>query len=144
MLEKMGLQVSHALNGSQAVSMYETAWKQQAAYELVLMDCQMPVMDGFQATKLIRAFESAQQAVRNSDHDSDKNDSHGVVGVGMSQGSRAVICAVTAGAEDATPSHCHVVGMNMYLEKPVTRKAIGNVLELARVHSTGMVVVRPD
>eukprot|EP00301_Raphidiophrys_heterophryoidea_P002954 c11358_g2_i2.p1 GENE.c11358_g2_i2~~c11358_g2_i2.p1 ORF type:complete len:771 (+),score=153.85 c11358_g2_i2:229-2313(+) len=125
MLEKVGLQVSHAIHGEQAVNMYEAAFRAGTAFDLVLMDCQMPVMDGFQATRLIRAFEARAMA-----------DGHPHV--------RAIICAVTAGAEDATPSHCYAVGMDLYLEKPVTRKAIENVLSLGSSHQGGMIVVRPD
>eukprot|EP00301_Raphidiophrys_heterophryoidea_P002952 c11358_g1_i2.p1 GENE.c11358_g1_i2~~c11358_g1_i2.p1 ORF type:complete len:892 (+),score=197.99 c11358_g1_i2:418-3093(+) len=122
LLEKAGLKVAHALHGGEAVDMYEKAWKLGAPYQLVLMDCQMPVMDGFEATRLIRAFEQRDGG----------------------QSTHAVICAVTAGAEDATPGHCHAVGMNLYLEKPVTRKAIDSVLSLSRTYPEGMVVVRPD
>ena len=50
MLTSIGLTVDCAADGEQAV-----ARVRQAAYDLVLMDCQMPVMDGYAATGLIRA-----------------------------------------------------------------------------------------
>jgi CheY-like chemotaxis protein len=56
MLEKLGCIIEYALNGSEAVRMCLNS-----AYDLVLMDCQMPIMDGPSATRLIRAQATAAQ-----------------------------------------------------------------------------------
>lgn len=56
LLEQVGMKVEIANNGQQAVDKLE----QNANYDVVLMDCQMPVMDGFQATKNIRKIESVK------------------------------------------------------------------------------------
>jgi CheY-like chemotaxis protein len=56
MLEKLGCIIEYATNGSEAVRMCESG-----AYDLVLMDCQMPIMDGPSAARMIRAQAEASQ-----------------------------------------------------------------------------------
>lgn len=56
MLEKLGCVIEYATNGSQAVEMCLTG-----DYDLVLMDCQMPVMDGPSAARVIRARSAAEK-----------------------------------------------------------------------------------
>ncbi|MEF1228243.1 response regulator, partial [Vibrio fortis] len=56
MIKKLGLEVDIAENGKIGVEMY-----QKADYKIVFMDCQMPVLDGFEATKLIRAIEEGSE-----------------------------------------------------------------------------------
>ena len=58
-LKSMGLQSSLAENGLEAVTLFR-----RHRFDLVLMDCQMPVMDGFEATKLIREIESERDYPR--------------------------------------------------------------------------------
>ncbi len=57
MLEKLGVHVDHAEGGRQAVDMAD-----RAAYDLIFMDCQMPDMDGYQATARIRRQSVASKA----------------------------------------------------------------------------------
>jgi len=54
MLQKVGIEVSIANNGQEAVEKYKA---QQESYHLILMDLQMPVMSGYEATKHIREFD---------------------------------------------------------------------------------------
>ncbi|MFA7571881.1 MAG: response regulator, partial [Sulfurimonadaceae bacterium] len=54
MLQKVGIEVSIANNGEEAVEKYKA---QQGVYDLILMDLQMPIMSGYDATKLIREFD---------------------------------------------------------------------------------------
>jgi len=56
MLEKMGCEVGLARDGAECVEM----WK-RARYDLVLMDCEMPVLDGYEATGAIRALETNER-----------------------------------------------------------------------------------
>jgi signal transduction histidine kinase/DNA-binding response OmpR family regulator/HPt (histidine-containing phosphotransfer) domain-containing protein len=89
-LERLGYKADAVCNGSAAV----TAW-QTGRYALILMDCQMPVMDGYQATREIRLLERG--------------------------GVRTPIIALTADAMMGTEQHCREAGMDAYLTKPLDR-----------------------
>lgn len=89
MIESLGHRFFIADNGESAVKAFC-----QDDYDLVLMDCQMPVMDGFDATKSIRSFEELK-------------------------GGRVPIVAMTANAMRGDQERCLQVGMDDYLAKPV-------------------------
>ncbi|KAF4915630.1 Cyanobacterial phytochrome B [Colletotrichum viniferum] len=55
-LEKSGHQVSHAVNGEDCATVYR---EKSSAFDVVLMDMQMPIVDGLTSTKMIRAFENS-------------------------------------------------------------------------------------
>ncbi|MCE2571090.1 HAMP domain-containing sensor histidine kinase [Motilimonas eburnea] len=97
MLEKFGLNVDIAQNGQQAIE----KWRQQD-YDLILMDCQMPVLDGYQATIRIRAEEL---------------------------GDPIPIIALTANALDTDRTRCFDVGMNDFLAKPFEQQALIRMLQ---------------
>ncbi len=90
MIQKFGCQVKAASNGAEALRCLEAE-----AFDLVLMDVQMPVMDGFEAARHIRDPKSA---VRN----------HAVT-----------VVAMTAHAMAEDRDRCLVAGMNDYISKPV-------------------------
>ena len=90
MLGKLGLQVDVAEDGQQAVEAYRNV-----DYQAILMDCQLPVMDGFQATIAIRNIEQQRG------------------------GEPVPIIAITAGVLPEEREHCFTCGMDDYLEKPV-------------------------
>ncbi len=94
-VEKLGCHVDAVVNGAEAVEAV-----QRGGYDLVLMDCHMPVMDGFEATRRIRSS------------------THGNI----------PIVAVTADAMPADRERCLNVGMNDYLAKPVELDALADVL----------------
>ncbi len=100
MLNKLGHAVDVARHGKQAIDMLS-----KSAYDLVLMDCQMPEMDGFEATRIIRDPTSSVL-----DHE-------------------VPVIAMTANAfpEDRTRSLAS--GMNDFLAKPVDRSVLGAMLE---------------
>jgi CheY-like chemotaxis protein len=95
-LEKLGYQARAVTNGAEAIEAVE-----RGGFDLVLMDCQMPVMDGFEATRRIRA--SAHSAIP--------------------------IVAVTAGAMTDDRNRCLSEGMNDYLPKPVELAQLEDVIE---------------
>lgn len=98
MLEKLGCRVDVAGNGFEAVQMVS-----QLPYDLVLMDCQMPEMDGFQASRQIRSLGAAARKVN--------------------------IVALTAAATPEDREQCMSAGMNDYLTKPVSLAALAQALE---------------
>ena len=104
MLDRMGYHVETATNGAEAIA----AWEQRR-YDLILMDCQMPVMDGYQATREIRRREAGERHVP--------------------------IVAVTAHAMLGAEEECRAAGMDAYQSKPLDRQRLQECLEalLARV-----------
>ncbi len=103
MLENMGYSTDIAQNGIEAIEALK-----EAKYDLVLMDCQMPEMDGYEATRMIRS------------------------GVSGMRNSFIPIVAMTANAMEGDRKKCIEAGMDDYLPKPirpdVLKEAVGNRL----------------
>lgn len=97
-LEKLGCTIDVAQNGAEAVRMI-----QESAYDLVFMDCQMPEMDGYEATETIRAAESKDQHIP--------------------------IIAMTANAMAGDRELCLEAGMDDYIAKPFAMEDITNVFQ---------------
>jgi CheY-like chemotaxis protein len=97
-LEKLGFEVEMVANGQEAVTAVTAR-----SYALVLMDCQMPELDGFQATALIRAAELP--------------------------GERIPIIAMTANALEGDREACLAAGMDDYVSKPITIARLQEVIE---------------
>ncbi len=97
-LERMGYRVDIVSNGADAVAAWETG-----RYQVILMDCQMPVMDGYQATREIRLRER---------------------GAG-----RIPIIALTADAMKGAERQCRDAGMDDYLTKPLDRARLGETVD---------------
>ena len=98
-LEKAGHQVDVVANGREAVAALD-----DVVYDLVFMDCQMPDMDGFEATRAIRAGEA-----RTPRH--------------------IPIVALTANAMQGDRERCLAAGMDDYIAKPVTTQTLATALE---------------
>jgi CheY-like chemotaxis protein len=98
LLEHLGLRADIASNGHEVI---ESLARQ--AYALVLMDCQMPELDGFEATARIRSAED--------------------------EGYRIPIIAMTASAMRGDRERCLEAGMDDYVSKPVRIEALRDVLE---------------
>ncbi len=98
-LSRLGYRADIAENGRAALDALENQ-----AYDLVLMDCQMPVMDGFAATRAIREKEK-------------------------SSGAHLTIVAMTANAMQGDRENCILAGMDDYLSKPVVMDELRALLE---------------
>ena len=108
MVEKLGYRPDVVENGQEAL----TALK-KGEYAAVLMDCQMPVMDGFQATRNIRENE-ASIASRETSDPFERNTCH------ASRFTPHIpIIAVTANAMQGDRERCLAAGMDDYLSKPI-------------------------
>jgi signal transduction histidine kinase/CheY-like chemotaxis protein len=102
-LEKMGLHCDIAGNGVEAIAALHQA-PDNAPYTLLLMDCQMPEMDGYQATQEIR---------------------HGAAGERFKD---ITIVAMTANAMKGDREKCLAAGMNDYLSKPIEATKLKEML----------------
>lgn len=99
MLERLGCEVHLAVNGREVVRMI-----QEAQYDLVFMDCQMPELDGYSATAQIRANENG--------------------------GRRTPIIAMTAHAMEGDRERCLQSGMDDYMTKPLRIRDLKRVLKI--------------
>ncbi|MDE2454454.1 MAG: response regulator, partial [Burkholderiales bacterium] len=104
MLESLGAEVVHARDGKQAVQA-----SAERAFDAVLMDCQMPVLDGYGATRAIRAREKAE------------------AGAGAAL-RRLPIIALTANALGGDRERCLAAGMDDHLAKPYSQRALASML----------------
>ncbi|PSW20595.1 hybrid sensor histidine kinase/response regulator [Photobacterium sanctipauli] len=110
MLEKLGANVLIAENGQVAIELY-----QKHQFDLIFMDCQMPVLDGFEATQAIRKLENGDEHIP--------------------------IVALTANVVKEEKDKCFAAGMDDFASKPVSQKTLAAMLDkhvkLNRTMSTG-------
>jgi two-component system sensor histidine kinase/response regulator len=97
MLKRLGYQVDISADGSYALQAV-----QSTQYDVILMDCLMPVMDGYEATARIRSFEGPAR--------------------------HTYIIAVTAAATAEDRKRCFAVGMDDFIEKPIDQGALRDAL----------------
>jgi signal transduction histidine kinase/HPt (histidine-containing phosphotransfer) domain-containing protein len=99
LLKKLGYQTDQAYDGQEALAAHASQ-----AYGLILMDCQMPIMDGFEATRRIREIEAQQ-------------------------GRHTAIIAITANAMPGDRERCLQAGMDDYLAKPFYPEAFTAIIQ---------------
>ena len=107
-LENLGYKAETVNNGLDAVEAHR-----KQPYHVIFMDCQMPEMDGYEATKKIRQIESEQNLTR------------------------VWIVAMTANAMEGDAELCLATGMDDYVAKPVDHNKLAMVLK--RTGSNGRV-----
>jgi signal transduction histidine kinase/CheY-like chemotaxis protein len=112
LLERRGCDVQTAVDGAEAIEAVV-----QGGYDLVLMDCRMPRMDGFEATRRIRAAEAGRR--------------------------RTTIVGFTAGAMPSDRERCLAAGMDDQLTKPVRPQDLEAVLRLASRRVAGPIESSP-
>lgn len=98
-LRKLGISAQPVANGVEALEALS-----RGSYDLVLMDCQMPEMDGFEATRRIREIEKKT-------------------------GAHIPIIALTANAFEEDRQRCLAVGMDAYIAKPLRREQLVTILK---------------
>ncbi len=101
LLEQCQCDITIVNNGKEAVEHVS-----QRKYDLIFMDCQMPVMDGFMATEAIRAYEIEKQ-----------------------ESNKLTIIAFTANAIQGDKDKCIAAGMDDYLSKPVEPEALAQIIK---------------
>jgi two-component system, sensor histidine kinase and response regulator len=104
MLRFLGYEVTVASNGSEALDLLDSG-----SFSIILMDCQMPVMDGYQATKELRRRE---------------NNAPG----GGGRRSHQTVIALTAHASEQDRELCMAAGMDDYLTKPYTLEQLTSIV----------------
>jgi CheY-like chemotaxis protein len=115
MLKKLGCRVDLAENGAEAVAAYA-----RAAYDVILMDGQMPEMDGYEATRWIRGLEAdAVSGVTPEDEPPP----------------RIPIVAMTANAMQGDRERCFDAGMDDFLSKPFTLAQLADTLRRQLPHA---------
>jgi CheY-like chemotaxis protein len=97
MVRKLGIEADTAENGEEAV-----ACCRATDYDLILMDCQMPILDGFAATQRIRALDGTH---------------------------RPTIVALTANAMEKDREHCLAAGMDDYISKPFKQQDLSTAFD---------------
>ncbi len=108
LLERQGYKVKVANNGAEAVDMFD-----QGSFDVILMDMQMPVMGGIEATEAIRSHEMRRSWVV----------SHELKPI--------YIIAMTANVMDSDRERCMAAGMNDYIAKPLRPDALFAAIERA-------------
>ena len=101
LLKKYAIRPNICTNGQEAVTLFS---QQQGDYDLILMDCDMPIMDGFTASKQIRAMSCCQPSL--------------------------TIAALTAHALDEFRAKADAAGMDHYLTKPIRINDLEHLLQL--------------
>ena len=118
LLQKAGCRADVAANGLEAMEALK-----RLPFDLVLMDCQMPEMDGFDATRAIRDYE---RQVNGGGIVPDPNSSYATSG---SRGGRIPIVALTANAMKGDRQRCLDAGMDAYFAKPIRLEVLREVIE---------------
>jgi two-component system sensor histidine kinase/response regulator len=118
MLRKHRCIVTYAENGRQALTLLS-----QQRFPLVLMDCQMPELDGFEATRQIRGAEAA-----------------GLWG----KRPRQLVVAMTANAMEGDRERCLAAGMDDYVSKPMNASQLDTIIQRAREKARREIDLSPE
>jgi signal transduction histidine kinase/AmiR/NasT family two-component response regulator len=105
MLESLGVQPEVVRNGAEAVAAFERGLSESAPADVVILDLQMPVMDGLEATRRLRRLPG---------------------------GRRVYLIALTANAVAGDRERCLASGLDDYVTKPVSVESLGEALDRAQ------------
>jgi PAS domain S-box-containing protein len=115
MLENLGHHPTTVANGQEALEVFRST-----PFDVVLMDCQMPVMDGFEATRRLRRGEAGEA------------------------GKTVPVIALTAHAFKGDDDKCHQSGMNDYLTKPLRDHELAAMLDRWEIPLAARVVQKQE
>lgn len=115
-LENHGYSIKVAASGQQAIDFWQMAASEGQPFDMIIMDAQMPVIDGFEATRIIRGIEKGT-------------------------GARIPIVALTAHAMAGDRERCLACGMDGYASKPIRAKDLVGEIESVRQSSLAAVHV---
>lgn len=101
------VEITTTSDGNEALEVYKRLTMTGKRVKLILMDCEMPIMDGYEASKKIREFEATYQALE----------------------SPTTIVGLSGNSGDAFVRRCKQCGMQDTLTKPVNQEILGKVLE---------------
>ena len=101
LIKRIGVNPELAENGQEAVNKFL-----HVKYDVILMDCMMPVMDGFQTTKKIREIEKEQAVTKPT-----------------------LIFALTANVGEDDKNKCLAAGMNDFIPKPIKREMLEEIFK---------------
>ncbi|MBL8036346.1 MAG: PAS domain S-box protein [Nitrospira sp.] len=122
LFQRLGYRIDVVANGREVVEALS-----RIRYDVIFMDCQMPEMDGFEATRLVREREAAEIGssgeVRVSGAIAETRNQKPVTF------RRVPIVALTANAMQGDREQCLAAGMDDYLSKPISVEALATVLE---------------
>nr|WP_297347370.1 response regulator [uncultured Glaciecola sp.] len=108
LLAQLNISCTIAVDGEEALAHLDSSSAQ--CFNFILMDCQMPKLDGFAATRVIRQHDKYKKV------------------------SKIPIIALTANAMVSDKEKCFDVGMDGYLSKPVTKEVLSDkILELLKI-----------
>ena len=117
MLNKLGHNVQTAENGAIAVKLVQEKLSQNDFFDVILMDLQMPVMDGLEATQRIRHLEKVSSEDSTMKQHSHSNE-HVVEGLFPWRKRKNVIIGMSANSDHETSINALEVGMDAFLPKP--------------------------
>ena len=144
MVERLEFRADVAGNGLEALEALS-----RIPYDLILMDCQMPEMDGYEATRAIRAKEqeavsSQELGVRSKEQEKEFSDTPDSLPL-TPHYSHVPIIAVTANAMQGDREKCLQAGMDDYLSKPIRPEELSEILSkwLPRSETPSSSVIEP-
>lgn len=105
MLKIIGLSIDIVSNGAEALQTLQEAQESSNPYTLILMDCQMPVMDGYDASRAIREGKTGNNHMQ------------------------VPIIAMTANAMSSDREKCIVSGMSDYITKPINQESLKGIIK---------------
>jgi CheY-like chemotaxis protein len=101
-LQSLGYQADVAANGQEVLDLCS-----QIHYDIILMDCQMPILDGYSTSRQIRALETANDCLESN---------------------KVIIIALTANALREDRDRCLASGMDDHLSKPVRKENLADII----------------